>query len=114
MTASVPHVIAPPTGNIHVEDRGTHLVILLAGDVGTALREEAGVALARTSAADVPVAIDVTHLHTIDQSGVAFLWQTAQVCAERGRIATLVNPPQHLAEELTALRVADLFTVVQD
>jgi ABC-type transporter Mla MlaB component len=64
--------------------------------------------------ADVPVAIDVTHLHTIDQSGVAFLWQTARVCAERGRTVTLVNPPQHLADEIVALHVADLFTVIHD
>jgi len=114
MTTSTYRIVAPPTGNIHVEDHGTHLVLLLAGDVGAALRDEASVALARASVADVPVAFDATHLHTIDPTGVAFLWQTAEVVAEQGRRATLLNPPAHLVDELDTLRVSDLFTVVTD
>ena len=89
-----------PAGAIEVAVGEGRVVVVLTGEIDSALRGEASTAMAAALAAGLPVLVDATDVTFLDSSGVAFLLQLRRAAAEAGQEVSLRDPGRTVADVL--------------
>jgi anti-anti-sigma factor len=87
-------------GTIRVESQEGRTVVVLAGEIDAALREEASASMGLTLMNGLPVVVDSAQATFIDSSGLAFVLQLHLAAKEAGIPVTLHDPGRVLRDVL--------------
>ena len=101
--------ITATTGSITVTEERGRTVAHLRGEIDEALRAQAGAAMARLLARELPVVLDTSGVTFIDSTGIAFLIQCARYGREQGLPVTLADPPPAVTGVLLLIGAEQIF-----
>jgi len=94
-------------GTITVETQEGRTVVVLAGEIDAALREEASASMGLALISGAPVVIDSSPATFIDSSGLAFVLQLHLAAREAGIPVTLHDPGRVLRDVLEMVGLSD-------
>ncbi|TQK75869.1 STAS domain-containing protein [Rarobacter incanus] len=103
--------LRPSEGFISLGDEGQARLVRMAGNITVTLRDQASAALVGVALSSLPLIVDMHDVTSIDDSGIAFVYQLATVEAENSRPVVLRGAPAQVIDMLADLGVLDRFVV---
>ncbi len=98
-------------GSITLSNEGQARVVTLVGDIDVKLRDQASTVLVSIATSRSPVAIDMSRVTSIDETGIAFVLQLATVEQEQGMPIVLRGAADDVVSTFQDLGISDHFVV---
>jgi anti-anti-sigma regulatory factor len=106
-------VMSTVFGGIDLVRGAGSTAVVLWGAIDSALREQAGRALAGALERDLPIEVDASRITFIDSAGVAFLLQLCALGREESLSVSVFGPPTVVAEALHLIGCDDVIRDVR-
>lgn len=110
-STSTENSIPSSRGHIALSDEGQARLVRLSGEINVTLRDQASAVLLQVATSTLPLIVEMHDVTTIDDTGIAFVYQLAAVESEQHMPVVLRGAPTTVLNALDDLGISDRFVV---